>query len=78
MCQIQFLDVSFERYIDDVIVMNHNHEVWFRYLWTAHFNIQTQSLTDFAIIWPKIKFQKNDDFTMKFSYGLCILKVVEV
>ena len=73
-CQIHFWDAFINRQIDDVIVMTHNYEVWFRYLWTALFKIQTQRLTDFVILWPKIKFQKNVDFTMKFSYGLCILK----
>ena len=74
MCQILFLTVFVGTHIDDVIVVNHNFEVWFWYLRTAHFNIEIKSLSDILILWPKIKFQKNVDFSMKFPYGLCILK----
>ena len=74
MCQILFLTVFVERHIDDVIVMTHDFKVWFWYIWTTILNIQTQSLTDILILWPKIKFRKNVDSSMKFPYGLCILK----
>ena len=72
-CQIHFWDAFINRQIDDVIVMTHNYEVKFRKSWKVTFNIQTWNLTDILILCPKIKFQKNLDFSMKFPYGLCIL-----
>ena len=33
--------------------------------------VETKRLTDILILWQKIMFQKNDDFSMKFPYGLC-------
>ena len=75
MCQILFLAVFVERHIEDVIMMTHNFEVWFWYLWMAIFNIESKRLTDILILWPKIKFPKIYDFSMKFSYGLCILNI---
>ena len=77
-CQIHFWDAFINRQIDDVTVMNHNYEVQFRTVWRTVFNIQTKSLTDILILWPKIKLCKNADFSMKFSYGLCILKFLEM
>ena len=58
MCQILFLTVFVGTHIDDVTVMNHNFEVWFWYLRTAHFNIEIKSLSDILILWPKLSFKK--------------------
>ena len=41
------------------------NKVWFRHLWTVH-------IIDLSFYGKKLSFKKYD-FTMKFSYGLCIL-----
>ena len=55
-----FWDAFINRQIDSVIVMTHNYGVKFQKPWKVTFNIQT--------------FQKSD-FSVKFPYGVCILKL---
>ena len=61
-CQIHFWDAFMNRQIDDVIVMNHYYEVWFRKPWKTIFNIQTPSLVHTVIQRSKISFKKMFDF----------------
>ena len=61
-CQIHFWDALINRQIDDVIVMNHYYEVWFRKLSMIIFNIPTPSLFHTVIQRSKISFKKMFDF----------------
>ena len=49
-------------HFDDVIVMNHKYEVWFRKPWMTNFHILTPSVVDIVIPRQKISFPKMSDF----------------